>query len=319
VRRALGSVVLMVSVLLASVGAVAAQDVDMAFSEEKLRELGYPTVQIQVGPDGIEAPSTLEAGYYLIELSATTEYWAWMNITIPPDGLDRETAIEQALMAGSGDTVLPGWTFLGGTNTFSVGVPTLFAMELQPGEYSIAASYYVPDFMSETGEAEEIMDLAPLTVTASATPVAAGTPQASPVGAGAPQADVVMEMTDDLEFIVTPDPLPAGPQLWELTNTGTHHHHHMVMYGVPEGTTADDIIDGYLPLFEGEEPAEDSIINAMVPMGYAALQSGGATTWNEFDLEPGTYVLLCFISDTGDPEDWRPHLLDGMVTIFEVE
>lgn len=317
-RRALGSVVLMVLVLLASAGAVAAQ-VDMAFSEEKLRELGYPIVQIRVGPDGIEAPSMLEAGYYLVELSATDEYWAWMNITIPPDGLDEETAIEQAVLAAGSDTVFTGWTFIGGTNTFAAGVPTLFAMELQPGEYSIAASYIVPDFMSETGEAEEVMELVPLTVTASATPVAGGTPQASPVAAGAPQADVVLEMTDDLEFIVTPDPVPAGPQLWELTNTGTHHHHHVVMYGVPEGTTPDDIIDGFLPLFEGEEPADDSIINAMTPAGYAALQSGGATTWNEFDLEPGTYALLCFISDTGDPEDWQPHLLDGMVTIFEVE
>jgi hypothetical protein len=36
---------------------------------------------------------------------------------------------------------------------------------------------------------------------------------------------------------------------------------------------------------------------------YAALQSGGQTTWAEFDMEPGTYAVICFIIDpaTGRP------------------
>jgi hypothetical protein len=51
-------------------------------------------------------------------------------------------------------------------------------------------------------------------------------------------------------------------------------------------------------------------------VGYAALQSGGYTTWQEFDLEPGTYAITCFIID---PATGVPHLLDGMVTTFVVE
>lgn len=312
-RRVLGVLLLSFAVMAGSIGVAFAQDVEMAFSEEKLRELGLPLIRIEVGEDGIDAPSTLEEGIYLIELIPADEYMVWMDIVIPPDGVEHEELIEQAMYAASYDSILPGWTFLGGSNTFGVGVPTLFAIEIPAGEYHIAGSYFIPD------SNEEVMDLVPLSVTGSATPVAGASPQASPVVGGRPQADVMLEMTDDLLYIVTPDPVPAGPQLWELVNTGMHHHHHMVMYGVPEGTTPDDIIDGYMPLFEGEEPAEDSIIMQMAPMGYAALQSGGSTTWNEFDLEPGTYAILCFISDTGDLEDWQPHLLDGMITIFEVE
>lgn len=312
-RRVPSVVILVFFLMFPLVGTAAAQDVDMAFSDEKLGELGLPVVQVTVGPDGIEAPSSLESGVYLIELMPTDEYSVYMNIVIPPDDLSEEELREQVLLAARDDMVLPGWTFLGGTNTFGIGASTRFAIELQPGEYHIAGSYYLPD-----GD-EEIMNLVPLTVTAEATPVAGATPQATPVISGVPQADVVLEMTDDLEFVVTPDPVPAGPQLWELTNTGTDHHHHMVMYGVPEGTTADDIVAGFEPLFAGEEPSDDSIVMEMMPAGYAAIQSGGMTTWNEFDLEPGTYAVLCFISDTGDPDEWHPHLLDGMVTIFEVE
>jgi hypothetical protein len=51
-------------------------------------------------------------------------------------------------------------------------------------------------------------------------------------------------------------------------------------------------------------------------VGYAALQSGGTTTWQEFDLDPGSYAVLCFIVD---PETGVPHLMDGMVKTFTVE
>lgn len=307
--------VAVVALFAASVAPVAAQDIDVAFSEEKLRELGYPVVQIHVGPDGVEAPSTLAAGYYLIEFSSEGEYSGYMNFMIPPDGLSEEEATEQALLAASQDLVQPGWQYAGGQNTFVQGVPVTFAIYLEPGEYSIAASYYLP----EEG-AEEIMTLVPLTVTeGSATPMASpvsATPQASPVASGAPQADVTLEMSDELQYIVTPDPVPAGPQLWEITNTGTMHSHHVVMSQVPDGTTADDIIGDFNSAFAGTPPADDSVLLTQQYRGYAALQSGGYTTWNEFDLAPGTYAVICYIID---PDTGVPHFADGMVTVFTVE
>ncbi len=303
--------VFVVALFGASAGAIAAQDFEVAFSDEKLRELGYPVVQIHVGPDGVEAPSTLEAGYYLVEFSSEGDYSGYLNFMIPPEGLSEEEATEQALLAAAEDLVQPGWEYAGGTNTFVPGEPVVFAIHLAPGEYQIAASYYP---MEEGGE--EVMTLVPLTVTAAATPSAGATPQATPVAASAPDADVVLEMTDDLEYIVSPDPVPAGPQIWEITNTGEMHAHHVVMWQVPEGTTADDIIAEFSGLMMGTPPAEGGVMAQMQYVAYAALQSGGYTTWNEFDLEPGTYAVVCYIID---PETGMPHFLNGMVTVFEVE
>jgi hypothetical protein len=300
----------MLALFAGSIAPVAAQEIDPAFSDEKLRDLGYPVVQIHVGPDGVEAPSTLEEGYYLIEFSSEGEYSGYLDFMVPPPGLSQDEATELALAAARDDLVQPGWRYFGGANTFEVGVPVVFAIYLAPGEYQVAASYYLPN------DDEEIMTLVPLTVTASATPVAGGTPQASPVAAGAPMADVTLEMTDDLQYIVTPDPVPVGPQVWEIVNTGEIQPHHVVMWRVPDGTTADAIIAEFSGLMMGTPPAEDALMPYMQGVGYAALQSGGATTWYEFDLAPGTYAVICFIID---PETQMPHLMNGMVTVFEVQ
>lgn len=308
-HRRLGFVVVVLALFASSVASIAGQEIDAAFSDVKLRELGYPVVQIHVGPEGVEAPSTLEAGYYLIEFSSEGEYAGYMDIMIPPAGLSQEEATELALGAGRDDLAQPGWQYLGGANTFVEGEPIVFAIRLDPGEYQIAASYYLPN------DPNEIMTLVPLTVTASATPAADAT-MASPVATGAPAPDVMLEMTDDLQYIVTPDPVPTGPQIWEIVNTGETQSHHVVMMGVPDGTTADDILAEFNGLMMGTPPAEGSVMMQTSGAGYAALQSGGATTWFEFDLAPGTYAVICYIID---PETQMPHVMNGMVTVFEVE
>jgi hypothetical protein len=308
-RRRLGFVFVTLALFAASAASIAAQDMDVAFGDVKLRELGYPVVKIHVGPDGVEAPSTLEAGYYLIEFSSEGKYSGYMDIMVPPAGLSHEDATEQALMAARDDLVQPGWQYLGGANTFVEGEPVVFAIHLDPGEYQIAASYY----LMEEG-AEEIMTLVPLTVTAPATPVAAT--QASPVAAGAPQADVTLEMTDDLQYIVSPDPVPAGPRIWQITNTGETQSHHVVMTRVPDGTTADDIVAEFHGMMAGTPPSEGGVVAQLTYVAYAALESGGATTWYAFDLDPGTYAVICYIID---PATQMPHMMNGMITIFTVQ
>ena len=65
----------------------------------------------------------------------------------------------------------------------------------------------------------------------------------------------------------------------------------------------------------GTPPAGEPLMAQFTWVGYAALQSGGTTTWAEFDLEPATYTVICFILD---PATGQPHLANGMVTVFEV-
>jgi hypothetical protein len=56
-------------------------------------------------------------------------------------------------------------------------------------------------------------------------------------------------------------------------------------------------------MMSGTPPAGEPLMAQVAWVGYAALQSGGQTTWAEFDLDPAT---------------GRPHVLDGMATVFAV-
>lgn len=289
---------------------VAAQQplIDNAASETMIDTLGYPEIAIEVGPDGVVAPATVAEGFYLISLAAVEPYVAYLDFMQPPVGLSEAEALELAQATARDDLAQPGWIYAGGSNTFEVGVPVKFVIYLAAGDYQIAASYY----LLEEGS-EEVMHLVPLTVTASATPAA--TPSGYPA-ADEPPATVTLEATDDLRYIVSPDPVPAGPQIWKVANTGEHHPHHVVLFRIPEGITADDIVADLASLFSGTPPAGPPLIAQFVHVGYAALQSGGQTTWIELDFTPGTYAAICFIFD---PHTGRPHVLDGMATVFTVQ
>jgi hypothetical protein len=281
--------------------ASAQAEIDSAFSDTLIRELGYPEVTVDVSPEGITAPAQLPAGLHLITLVAPEGLVGYVNIMQPPTGLSEEEATRLALDAAGNDLVQPDWVYLGGTNTPTLGENASFVIDLQPGEFQWAASTY------SEGGADEIMHLSPLRVTAArATPVSDTAP-------GPPVPGVVLEMTDDLEYIVTPDPVPAGPQIWEFTNTGMHSAHHVVMFRVPDGTTSEQIVTEFSEMMSGTSPAGEPLMAQVAWVGYAALQSGGQTTWAEFDLKPATYAVICFIID---PVTGRPHVLDGMATVF---
>lgn len=303
-RRFIAFVGMALAMTATAVAPVAAQEMDSSFSNSIISTYGYPEVTVTVGPDGIDAPSTLEAGYYHISLVAEGEKnVGYLNIAQPPAGLSEQEEIDQMLEAGRNDMAQPGWTYLGGTNNGAPGEPVSFVVELKPGEYKIAASYYEP-----YGD-EEIMKLAPLTVTAAATPAAQT----------APKATVRLEQTDQLQYIVTPGEIPTGPQVWEITNTGEVQSHHVVMMRVPDGATAADITGAFEQMMMAD-PATPTpppaLMEQMTWVGYAAMQSGGTTTYAEFDLKPGTYAVICFIFD---PATQMPHLMNGMVTVFTVK
>lgn len=300
-----GATLAFCALVLALVGTAAApaaaqdQGIQPAFGDSILRTLGYHEVAITVSPEGVEAPATLEAGYHLVTLSASEGYAAYVDFMQPPAGLSKDEATELALAAAVNDLAQEGWVYAGGNNTF--GEPVSFIVDLAPGEYRIAASYYT------LGAEDEVMRLLPLTVTEPGTPAADA--------AGEPPASVTLEETDELRYHVSPDPVPAGANVWKIANTGERHPHHVVMSRVPDGVTADAIVDEFTSLFAGTPPAGEPLAAQFVWVGYAALQSGGQTTWIELDLTPGTYAVVCFIVD---PHTDRPHVLDGMATVFIV-
>ena len=101
-----------------------------------------------------------------------------------PEELSQDELVFQALEAGRNDMPQAGWTYLGGTNTDNPGGAVSFIIDLAPGDYHLAASYYVPDADSEA------MSVVPLTVTEA---------DAAPDAAAEPPATVNLEETDDMK------------------------------------------------------------------------------------------------------------------------
>jgi hypothetical protein len=308
--RPFGALAAFLAVSAAGLGPVAAQEIDSAFSDTLVHDLGYPEVTVAVSPDGVAAPAELPAGPHVVTFEVAGDLIGYLNIVRMPAGLSDEERQRQMFAAGVEDLPQPGWTYFGGTNTPDVGETATFIADLEPGEYEWAASTYVPEQELAEGEAfEEEFHFAPLAV------VEAADGEATPAADAEPTATVELEMTDDLRYLVSPERVPAGPQLWRIANTGQHHAHHVVMFRVPNGTTAEQISGEFTSLMSGTPPAGEPLMAQFTWVGYAALQSGGTTTWAEFDLEQATYAVACFIIDQATGQ---PHLANGMVTVFEV-
>jgi hypothetical protein len=101
-------------------------------------------------------------------------------------------------------------------------------------------------------------------------------------------------------------------------NTGAQPHFAEFM-GVPDGTTVQDFMDLMASFAAGPNatPAETRLSIADIsPAFMTGLLSPGVTMWAELSLDPGTYLLVCFVPD---PETGAPHAMLGMIEAYVVE
>jgi plastocyanin len=285
--------------------ASAQQSVDSSFSNTILPTLGLPELTLERNLDGLTGmPESIPAGRYLVNYSAT-DVVAYLLFAQHPTGLTDEQVLVQAREAGSNDQQQEGWVYGGGSNA-DPGQTVQVVVELPAGEWNVVTSAMPPDGNWET---DEVYQIQPFTVTeATATPASSASPIAE-IDAG-----VHVEMPG-MAFVMDTDTVAAGPQIWEFANTGDQSHH-MVMMRTPHLVTSDDMTALIDMFTSATPPAGDSWFLNSTWVGYTALVSPGFTVWNEFDLEPGTYVMLCFIADT---ETGMPHLMMGMWTPFTVK
>ena len=269
-----------------------AQDVDIAFSSEKIDSYGFPELHVTFNGTTFDVPTEVEAGYHVVVLEPGDGIAAYVDFMQPPAGLAHEEAVEIALQAGAMDIVEPGWVFGGGSYAFE-NKPTRFIVYLKPGEWQIAASWQI----DEDG-AEETMELYPLTVTDHGV---------STAGEMDPEPDVVMEL-NDFAFGGLDTAIPAGSDPVRVANVGEQPRQ-MVLFRTDRALTSDD----FAAWFASMEPATpaagtpDAATPVLEPftmtwVGYAALTSPGYSTWIELDLEPGIYTATSWVIDpeTGD-------------------
>jgi ketosteroid isomerase-like protein len=109
------------------------------------------------------------------------------------------------------------------------------------------------------------------------------------------------------EFAFSPQDEPdSGNIVFEIENVGKQPHHVTI-------EKAPDDLDIEEALQSEEEP------EGLVHIGSTPPWEPGETATIVFteDLEPGRYVMLCFMPDTDDPEG-TPHALKGMYKEFRI-
>lgn len=241
-----------------------------------------PEVVIEVAADGLKVPAEMPAGIVAVTYRNSTDAPASPGLGwLKPGHTIAE--FEQAL----GNDDFPA--IIGMANTPG-------SASLQPGE-SERQTYDVPE-----GEVLVVNfpDNAPPQMETS---VATGRSAAS-----APTAAVKATLS---EFSFTlPSEIPAGAQLWEISNTGEQWHH-LVVLKLNEGTTIEELIamSNSQQEPEGPPPFEE--------VAYFGEISGGTTAWVTLDIPAGDYHAVCFLPNTAD-EQMRSHLSHGMLRAIKV-
>jgi len=111
------------------------------------------------------------------------------------------------------------------------------------------------------------------------------------------------------------DNVPAGPAIWKVTNEGKQPHM-IAVSQVPDGTTFDQIMATVQYMGTGT-PVPGTLEEGDFGPANAGLLllTTGKSCWVTADLEDGTYVALCFVTD---PATHQPHIMEGMVNLFTV-
>jgi hypothetical protein len=298
----LASPLILALVLLASQlsPAGAQQAIEPAFSSTKIGTFGYQTLEITGNGQGFDLSTThVTPGMLHVVLKSAENQLSYADFMQVPGGLTQDQATEQALLMAREDVPTEGWIYGGGSYA-DTGQTVEFLVNLDPGDWSVAASYQAGQ------EGEEIMNLYPITVS-QATPAAMA---ASPSAIEEPPADVTLELRDTA-FGGPGDTVTAGPMLWKVTNTGEQPRQ-MVLFRTTRELTSEDFTKFFEGFQSGTPPAEWL---AAVWVGYTAVVSAGYSTWIELELSPGIYTATSWVVD---PETQAPAVLLGMVQSFSV-
>src|SRR3546814_7465974 len=101
----------------------------------------------------------------------------------------------------------------------------------------------------------------------------------------------------------------CSSDLIRFTNDTEHDEpHEMVLFRRNDGV--DDPIEDLLAL------PEDEVMSKVSMAGVVFADAPGSEAAAMLDLEPGSYVAICFIP-TGGAEDGPPHIVGGMVAEFD--
>jgi hypothetical protein len=254
--------------------------------------MGYQELHIVATDSEFQAPAEANAGLTVLTFENQSSDEASVTLAGPQQGETMDDLLATA-QAGSEDEGLPQWLY---------GIPLLGGTIAQPGETEEVLVNLIEGDWATVGEGNQ----APAFIHVSPAEGAASTE---------PDADLSAELKE-FEIIGIPDQLTVGEHLIKIANSGQQPHVLMITRG-PDGVTADEV----LALFNAEEggtpPAATPTVSEddFTQIAGTELLSSGGTIWLPVDLQPGTYVLTCYVAD---PETGMPHEMLGMLQIVTV-
>jgi len=297
--------------LLGSISPAVAQEATPQPADDSLLAgLGYPEIRVTSDGTGHDFPAEVEAGRYRIVLENTGDVEVDLDLVQLPEGITPDEVNAAFAEAEESPVFVPPDFFY--DMTWNGGVWALpgetrdVVLDLAPGEWWVGFTAYDMETGDEAGRDETM-----LTVT--------GEMPAVEEPAGAIDIGLV-----DMDFTV-PETFEAGPQIWRIQNNGLQVHH-LVLSGVPEGTTEDDVMELVAMFFEEGPPASPEAGASPVAMPalspdemtdeyFTPLFSRGQFNLVEVDLAPGTYAMVCYMPDPSG----TAHVMLGMVEIIVVE
>ena len=296
-----------VSLLFSLVAPVAtAQEASPEAESSLLSDLGYPELRVTSDGTTSDLPTELKAGRYHVIVDNQSALDMDLEFYQLPEGVTVEE-LTAAFEEAQGPQFVPpdffyDMVFNGGPLS-RAGENGEVVLDLTPGEWVVNHFSYDP----ETDQ--NVDNFQTLTVT--------GEMPAVEEVAGAVEI-VMAEM-----YFEVPETIEAGPQIWKVVNNGRQVHH-VILAGVPDGTTSAQVLDLVNSEFAGP-PASPEAAATPVEAGLSfedvtdvfdtLLFSEGKANWYGVDLEPGTYTMICFMPDPSG----TPHVMLGMIEVFTVE
>ncbi len=246
-----------------------------------------PEIIVQGHDFAFTGPDQVEAGLVKITLENDGKEPHQANLARLQDGKTLDDLA--AAMKQSPEAALPLLEFVGGPNTIDPHGRQEVIAKLREGTYVMICFVASPDGTPHVAKGM----IKPLKVVASSKPTASTDPK----------TDGVATLKDFT--IAVPSSVKAGRQTWKVVNDGAEPHE-LTLIRLAPGKMMQDVT-AYLAKPSGPPPFEDA-------GGIGAL-SPGVSGWAVLDLQPGSYVALCFVPD---PKTGKAHVDLGMVTPFTV-
>jgi hypothetical protein len=308
--------------------ALALQEASPAASPQAsaFTNLGLPELNVTVTASGYEGiPTQIEAGRYLVTVAAAEdvgEFGGGVAFVSPPEGM----TADEFLMGLSGppeDSGDGAATPMAETEASpadggeEMGGPPPFLMQAH-----FAGGIYA----TTGGTAQIVLDLPPGEwiawgddPEASQEPFIFEATGEIPTDLSEPTASATLTMGEYL-IEVTEGELVAGQNIVRVDNIGAQPHFIVAAKG-PDDLTAEQVgvvLEEEMQAEMSGTPVAYSDLNPDEDFGdgpFTGTQSMNTSTWVEFNLEAGRYVLVCFFPDISDG---IPHAYKGMYTVVDV-